>query len=183
MEIVTDEMFYIYLIYLRWNCNSSVLLIWIKNILGVLRLNSKDTVELIKGFKVGSQRTVIIKVPVIAYPPSVTSRFSWVDPKGQMINGTHVALLKTHEHYSYLITSVVLLPEVEHYGEYSVQYNGKPLTKIQITNRGNENDCRIMYFAAINFWSNIFHFFIYWILIYTIWKQDVNVRSLHDTTD
>ena len=64
-----------------------------KNILGDLRLNSKDTVELIKGFKVGSQRTVIIKVPVIAYPPPVTSRFTWADPEGQMINGTHVALL------------------------------------------------------------------------------------------
>nr|XP_022306353.1 uncharacterized protein LOC111112816 isoform X3 [Crassostrea virginica] len=102
-----------------------------------LRLNSKDTVELIKGFEVGSQRTVIIKIPVIAYPPPVTSRFTWVDPKGQMINGTNVALLKTHEHYSYLITSVVLLPEVEHYGEYSVQYNGKPLTKIPITKRDN----------------------------------------------
>ena len=104
-----------------------------------------------KGFKVGSQRTVIIKVPVIAYPPPVTSRFSWVDPKGQMINRTNVALLKTHEHYSYLITSVVLLPEVEHYGEYSVQHNGKPLTKIQITKRGNEIYCGIMYFFAMNF--------------------------------
>nr|XP_022306361.1 uncharacterized protein LOC111112821 isoform X3 [Crassostrea virginica] len=100
-----------------------------------LRLNSKDTVELIKGFMVGSQRTVIIKIPVIAYPPPVTSRFTWVDPKGQMINGTNVALLKTHALYSFLITSVVLLPEVEHYGEYSVQYNGKSLTKIPITKR------------------------------------------------
>ena len=154
MVIVTDEMFYIYLIYLRWNRNSSVLLIGIKNILGDLRLNTKDTVELIKGFMVGSQRTVIIKIPVIAYPPPVTSRFTWVDPKGQMINGTNAL-------YSFLITSVVLLPEVEHYGEYSVQYNGKSLTKIPITKRGNEIYCRIMYFVAINFWSNIFHFFRY----------------------
>ena len=151
MVIVTDEMFYIYLIYLRWNRNSSVLLIGIKNILGDLRLNSKDTVELIKGFMVGSQRTVIIKIPVIAYPPPVTSRFTWVDPKGQMINGTNVALLKTHALYSFLITSVVLLPEVEHYGEYSVQYNGKSLTKIPITKRGNEIYCRIIYFVTINF--------------------------------
>ena len=114
-----------------------------------------------KGFKVGSQRTVIINVPVIAYPPPVTSHFTWIDPEGQVIKDTNIVLYPMHELYSHLITSVVLLPEVEHYGEYSVQYNGKPLTKIQITKNGNENEVRIMYFVAINFLSNIFHFFIY----------------------
>ena len=132
-----------------------------QNILGDVRVNNKDKVEVIRGFNVGLQRTVIIKLPIIAYPQPVPSKITWVDPEGQMINGTNVALLKTHEHYSYLITSVVLLPEVEHYGEYSVQYNGKSLTKIPITKRGNEIYCRIMYFVAINFWSNIFHFFRY----------------------
>nr|XP_022306368.1 uncharacterized protein LOC111112825 isoform X2 [Crassostrea virginica] len=107
------------------------------NVICDLRLNNNDKVELIQGFRVGSQRTVIIKVPVIAYPPPVTSRFTWIDTDGRVINGTYVVLLKTHELYSHLITSVVLLPEVEHYGEYSVQYNGKPLTKIQITKRVN----------------------------------------------
>ena len=102
-------------------------------------MNNKDKVEVIRGFKVGLQRTVMIKLPVIAYPPPVPSSITWVDPEDQMINGTNVLLLPTHELYSHLITSVVLLPEVEYYGEYSVQYNSKPLTKIPITKRGNEN--------------------------------------------
>ncbi|XP_078329740.1 uncharacterized protein LOC111116774 isoform X2 [Crassostrea virginica] len=107
------------------------------NVICDLRLNSNDKVELMKGFKVGSQRTVIINVPVIAYPPPVTSHFTWIDPEGQVIKDTNIVLYPMHELYSHLITSVVLLPEVEHYGEYSVQYNGKPLTKIQITKRDN----------------------------------------------
>ena len=110
-----------------------------QNILGDVRVNNKDKAEVIRGFNVGLQRTVIIKLPVIAYPQPVPSSITWVDPEGQMINGTNVLLLPTHELYSHLITSVVLLPEVEYYGEYSVQYNGNLLTKIPITNRGNEN--------------------------------------------
>nr|XP_022306482.1 uncharacterized protein LOC111112900 isoform X3 [Crassostrea virginica] len=100
---------------------------------GDVRVNNKDKVEVIRGFNVGLQRTVIIKLPVIAYPQPVPSSITWVDPEGQMINGTNVLLLPTHELYSHLITSVVLLPEVEYYGEYSVQYNGNLLTKIPIT--------------------------------------------------
>ena len=110
-----------------------------QNILGDVRVNNKDKVEVIRGFNVGLQRTVIIKLPIIAYPQPVPSRITWVDPEGQMINGTNDLLLPTYELYSHLITSVVLLPEVDYYGEYSVQYNGTPLTKIQITKRGNEN--------------------------------------------
>nr|XP_022311868.1 uncharacterized protein LOC111117085 isoform X2 [Crassostrea virginica] len=105
------------------------------NVLCDVRVNNKDKVEVIRGFNVGLQRTVIIKLPIIAYPQPVPSRITWVDPEGQMINGTNDLLLPTYQLYSHLITSVVLLPEVDYYGEYSVQYNGTPLTKIQITKR------------------------------------------------
>ena len=44
--------------------------------LGDLRLNSTNNVEVFKGFIVGSQRTVIIKIPVIAHPQPVPSNFT-----------------------------------------------------------------------------------------------------------
>lgn len=117
--------------------------------LGDLRLNSIDNVEVMKGFIVGSQRTVIIKIPVIAHPQPAPSNFTWIDPKGQMINGTNAVLPPIHDRNNHIITSVVLIPEVENYGEYSVLYNGKPVAKIPITKRGDENFCRIMNFISV----------------------------------
>ena len=109
----------------EFNCQNTYIL--------ELRINKSDQTEINNGGLIGLEGIVVVKVPIISDCPLITSHITWLNSNGLLIRDKSIALDSL---YNYLITSILPVSGVKHYGEYRMLYDGNLITTITIKEKG-----------------------------------------------
>nr|XP_011418983.2 uncharacterized protein LOC105322142 [Crassostrea gigas] len=99
------------------------------NVLCKPRIDDSVYFKTIYGSKSGSNITVKVTVPLVANPAPELSNFTWVSPESQPNSTT---ILQGDVIYKHCIESTIEMYDRNHFGNYTLMYNGETVAKITI---------------------------------------------------
>ena len=86
------------------------------------------------GSKSGESIYVPVSVPLIANPPPKASDITWSGPTGQLTISSIVS--QQSAIYKHLVRSFIPITDRNYFGNYTMEYNGKSIISVIISEEG-----------------------------------------------
>eukprot|EP00105_Crassostrea_gigas_P041559 XP_019925707.1 PREDICTED: uncharacterized protein LOC105335173 [Crassostrea gigas] len=99
------------------------------NVLCNTRFDKADRFKSTYGSKSGSDTTITVTVPIIAYPPPQSSDFKWDGPVSVSARTTFSTGYVSYKH---VIESFIPVKDHTYFGNYTLSYKGQTVTRITI---------------------------------------------------